>query len=39
MAWSYRKNARKKNGQGNTLLETHLKETNMKTKDTLGGWC
>jgi len=22
-----------------TLLETHFKEANGKTKDTLGGWC
>ena len=35
MAWSYRKNARNKNGQGNTLLETHFKQANWKTKDTL----
>jgi len=25
MVWSYRKNARNKNGQSNTLLETHFK--------------
>ena len=25
------------NGQSNTLLETHLKEANRKTKDTMGG--
>jgi hypothetical protein len=32
MAWSYRKNARNKNGQGNTRLETHFKEANRKTR-------
>jgi hypothetical protein len=37
MAWPYRKNARNKNGQGNALMETHFKEANRKTKDTLGG--
>ena len=37
MVWSYRKNARNKNGQSNTLLETHFKEGNGETKDTLGG--
>ena len=26
-----------KNGQNNTLLETHFKEANGKTKDSLGG--
>jgi len=26
-----------KNGQSNTLLETHFKEANGTTKDTLGG--
>jgi len=36
MAWSYRKNVRNKNGQGNTLLETHFKEANRKTKNMLG---
>jgi hypothetical protein len=30
-------NARNKNGQGNTLLETHFKEASRKTKDMLGG--
>jgi len=39
MAWSRSKDARNKNGQGNILLETHFKKANMKTKDTLGGWC
>ena len=39
MVWSYRKNARHKNGQSNTLLETHFKEANGKTEDTLGGRC
>jgi len=29
--------ARNKNGQSNTLLETHFKEANGETKDTLGG--
>ena len=37
MVRSYRKNARNKNGQSNTLLETVFKEGNEKTKDTLGG--
>ena len=37
MVWSYRKNARNKNGQSNTLLETHFKEAKGKTKDMLGG--
>ena len=37
MIWSHRKNARNKNGQSNTLLETDFKEANGKTKDTLGG--
>ena len=32
MVWSYRKNARNKNGQSNTPLETHFKEANRKTK-------
>ena len=35
MVWLYRKNARNKKGQSNTLLETHFKEANRKTKDTL----
>jgi RNAse (barnase) inhibitor barstar len=35
MAWSHRKDARNKNIQGNTLLETHFKKTSGKTKDTL----
>jgi len=39
VVWSYRKNARNKNRQSNTLLETHFKEANRKTKDTLGEWC
>ena len=39
MVWSYRKNARNKNGQSNTHLETHFKEANRETKDTMGGWC
>ena len=38
LVWSYRKNARNKNGQSHTLLETHFKEANRKAKDTLGGW-
>ena len=37
MVWSYRKNARNKNGQSNTRLENHFKKANGKTKDTLGG--
>ena len=37
MIWSHRKNARNKNGQSNTLLETDFKEANGNTKDTLGG--
>jgi len=37
MVWSYRKGAINKNGQSNTLLETHFKEANGKTKDTPGG--
>jgi hypothetical protein len=40
MSWlgrSHRKDARYENGKGNTLLETHLKKANRKTKDTLGG--
>jgi len=37
MVWSYRKSAINKNGQSNTLLETHFKEANGKTKDTPGG--
>jgi hypothetical protein len=34
---SHRKDARYENGKGNTLLETHVKKANRKTKDTLGG--
>ena len=37
MVWSYRKNARNKNGQSNTLLETHFKEADGRTKYMLGG--
>ena len=37
MVWSYRKNARNKNVQSDTLLQTHFKAANGKTKDTLGG--
>jgi hypothetical protein len=37
MVWSYRKNARNKNGQSNTRLEIHFEEANGETKDTLGG--
>ena len=37
MVWSYRKNARNKNRQSNTLLETHFKEANRKTKNTFVG--
>ena len=37
MVWSYRKNARYKNGQSNTRLEVHFKEAKGETKDTLGG--
>ena len=37
MGWSYRKNARYKNGQSNTRLETQFKDANGKTKDTMGG--
>ena len=37
MVWSYRKNARYKNFQSNTCLETHFKEANGETKDMLGG--
>jgi len=29
--------SRNKNGQSNTLLETHFKEANRKTKNALGG--
>ena len=36
MVWSYRKNIRNKNGQSNIILETHFKEANGKTEDTLG---
>jgi hypothetical protein len=36
---SHRKDARYENGKGNILLETHLKTTNRKTKDTMGGCC
>ena len=36
-ARSHRKDARNENGEGNILLETHLKKANRKTKDTLGG--
>ena len=32
MSWSHRKHARNKNGQGNILLETHIKKANRKTK-------
>ena len=39
MVQPYRKNARSKNGQSNTLLETHINKANGKTKDALGGWC
>ena len=31
------KNARNKNGQSNTRLETHFKEANGENKDVLGG--
>jgi hypothetical protein len=34
---SHRKDARYENAKGNILLETHVKKTNRKTKDTLGG--
>jgi len=37
VVWSYRKDARNKNGQNNTPLETNFKEANGETKDTLGG--
>ena len=37
LVWSYRKNARNKNDQSNTLLETHSKEAKGKTKNMLGG--
>jgi len=33
------KDARYENGKGNLLLETHIKNANRKTKDTLRGWC
>ena len=34
-----RSRRRTKIGQSNTRLETHFKEANGETKDTLGGWC
>jgi len=37
VVWSYKNNARNKNVQNNTLLETHFQEANRETKDTSGG--